>query len=144
MNTSLTDALKHVLADSYALYLKTQNYHWNVEGPYFKTLHLLFEEQYSDLALAIDELAELIRGLGEKAPGSWTTYAKLTHIADGDEHADAATMVEELAADQQRIQTCLQEALDVAQDANDEVVSGVLIERMTVHRKNQWMLRSSL
>jgi len=137
-------ALKRVLADSYALYLKTQNYHWNVEGPYFKPLHLLFEEQYTDLAAAIDEIAELIRGLGEKAPGTFKAYQENTAIADGNENYSANQMVEELIVDQNVITKTLQAALQAAQEADDEVVIGVLVERMTVHRKNQWMLRSSL
>lgn len=136
--------LKKVLADSYALYLKTQNYHWNVEGPYFKPLHLLFEEQYTDLASAIDEIAELIRGLGEKAPGTFKAYQEITAIADGNENQSANQMVEDLIADQNLITKTLQAALQAAQEAGDEVVIGVLVERMTVHRKNQWMLRSSL
>lgn len=143
-NQDVITALKTVLADSYTLYLKTQNYHWNVEGPYFKPLHLLFEEQYSDLAAAIDEIAELIRGLGEKAPGTFKAYQEITAIADGNENHSANQMVEELIADQKVITKTLQAALQAAQEADDEVVIGVLVERMTVHRKNQWMLRSSL
>lgn len=144
-NTSpVVAALKHVLADSYALYLKTQNYHWNVEGPYFKTLHLLFEEQYTDLAAAIDEIAELIRGLGAKAPGTWKAYQALYTIEDGDETKSANAMVEDLMADQAKMAATLQKALDAAQEAGDEVVTGVMVERLTVHRKNKWMLNSSI
>tara|TARA_R110000868_G_scaffold218576_2_gene469221 strand:- start:145988 stop:146428 length:441 start_codon:yes stop_codon:yes gene_type:complete len=144
-NHTVTESLKKVLADSYALYLKTQNYHWNVEGPYFKTLHILFEEQYTDLALAIDEVAELIRGLGDKAPGTWSAYEKLTTIKDGNENASADEMVKSLANDQEEImKNSLEPALKIAQDAGDEVVAGVLIERLTIHRKNKWMLKSSI
>jgi starvation-inducible DNA-binding protein len=143
-NQAVVEGLKKVLADSYALYLKTQNYHWNVEGPYFKTLHLLFEEQYQDLAAAIDEVAELIRTLGEKAPGTWRAYEAVTSIQDGDEHADASTMVKDLANDQQVMQQSLQQALEAAQAVGDEVVIGSMVERMTVHRQNKWMLTSSL
>ncbi len=143
-HTHVTDSLKSVLADSYMLYLKTQNYHWNVEGPYFKSLHELFEVQYTDLAMAIDEIAELIRGLGEKAPATWKAYASLTVIKDGDENIDAGQMVKDLAGDQDLIQKTLQQALEVAQTAGDEVVTGAIVERMTVHRKNKWMLESSI
>lgn len=141
---SVVDALKNVLADNYALYLKTQNYHWNVEGPYFKNLHLLFEEQYTDLTMAVDTVAELIRGLGEKAPGTFDAYTKNTSIKPGNENATAEQMVKELSADQGAIQKTLQAALEAAQKAGDEVVAGFMIERLTVHRKAAWMLKSSI
>ena len=141
---SVIEALKIVLADNYALYLKTQNYHWNVEGPHFKSLHLLFEEQYTDISMAIDTVAELIRGLGEKAPATFDAYIKNTSIKSGDENATADDMVKELAEDQAKIQKTLQSALEAAQKAEDEVVAGFMIERLTVHRKAAWMLRSSL
>lgn len=143
-NKPVVDALKKVLADNYALYVKTQNYHWNVEGPHFKSLHLLFEEQYTDLATAIDTVAELIRGLGEKAPGTFDAYTKNTSIKAGNENASAEDMVKELSSDQVSIQKTLQHALEAAQKAGDEVVAGFMIERMTVHRKAAWMLKSSL
>lgn len=142
-NKLVSEALKKVLADSYALYLKTQNYHWNVEGPHFKPLHELFEEQYTDLATAIDEIAELIRGLGDKAPGTFEAFSKLTVIKPANENIAANDMVSELADDQGIIQKTLQDALAAAQQAEDEVVIGAVVDRMTVHRKNQWMLRSS-
>ncbi len=138
------ESLKKVLADSYALYLKTQNYHWNVTGPHFKALHSLFEEQYTDLASAIDEVAELIRGLGEKAPGTWKAYEAITRIKDGDENLSASDMINDLMNDQDIIQKTLEEALKEAEKNNDEVIIGALVERMTTHRKNRWMLQSSL
>ncbi len=143
-NKPVIETLKTVLADNYALYLKTQNYHWNVEGPHFKSLHLLFEEQYTDLAMAIDTVAELIRGLGEKAPATFDVYARHTSIKPGNEHASADQMVKELTEDQAAIQKTLQHALAAAQKAGDEVVAGFMIERLTVHRKAAWMLKSSL
>lgn len=143
-NSPVVDVLKNVLADTYMLYLKTQNYHWNVEGPNFKALHLLFEEQYTELAMAVDTTAELIRGLGEKAPGAFDAYAKRTTIKSGNENATAGQMVEELAADQAIISKTLQHALDVAQKAGDEVVSTFVGDRLTAHRKAAWMLKSSL
>jgi starvation-inducible DNA-binding protein len=143
-NKPVVDALKNVLADNYALYLKTQNYHWNVEGANFRGLHLLFEEQYTDLTMAIDTVAELIRGLGEKAPGTFDAYTKSTTIKPGNENASADQMVKELTDDQAAIQKTLQTALEAAQKAGDEVVAGFMIERLTVHRKAAWMLKSSM
>lgn len=143
-NKLVVEALKNVLADNYALYLKTQNYHWNVEGANFKNLHLLFEEQYIDIATAVDTVAELIRGLGEKAPGTFSAYMKNTIIKDGNENSSADQMVKELTEDQITIQNTLKTALEAAQKAGDEVVAGFMIERLTVHRKAAWMLKSSL
>ena len=141
---STVEGLKHVLADSYALYLKTQNYHWNVQGPSFQSLHALFEEHYTELATAIDEIAELIRGLGEKAPGTWKQYEALSNIADGNENASAEVMVKELAQDQDTITKTIESALAAAQDDADEVVIGALTDRLTTHRKNKLMPNSSL
>lgn len=143
-NNQTAQALKIVLADSYALYLKTQNYHWNVTGANFASLHILFEQQYNELALAVDEIAELIRGLGEKAPASFEEFQALSTIKSGDINAPAEQMVKQLAADQSVIAGIVQNALDIAQEAGDEVVIGALTDRLTVHRKNAWMLRSSL
>ena len=144
VNKQLIDTLKDVLADNYALYLKTQNYHWNVEGPNFKGLHLLFEEQYTDIAGAIDTVAELIRGLGEKAPGTFDTYIKRTSIKSGNEDASAHQMIKDLLESQTLIQKTLQQCLEIAQKAGDEVVAGFMIERLTFHRKASWILKSSL
>ncbi len=143
-NKPVIEALKNVLADNYALYLKTQNYHWNVEGPNFKGLHSLFEDQYRDLAGAIDTVAELIRGLGEKAPGTFETYIKRTSIKPGNENASAQQMVKDLLEDQTLIQKTLQLCLEMAQKVNDEVVTGFMIERLTFHRKTSWIMKSSL
>ena len=143
-NKPVIEGLKNVLADNYALYLKTQNYHWNVEGPNFKGLHSLFEEQYTDLAEAIDTVAELIRGLGEKAPGTFDTYIKRTSIKSGNEDASAQQMIKDLLESQTLIQKTLQQCLEIAQKAGDEVVAGFMIERLTFHRKASWILKSSL
>ncbi|MDG1286884.1 MAG: DNA starvation/stationary phase protection protein [Rickettsiales bacterium] len=144
MNNPVAESLKAVLADSYTLYLKTQNYHWNVTGPHFASLHVLFEQHYTELTMAIDEIAELIRGLGEKAPGSFEAFQEISTIASGDVNASAEQMVKELAADQLAVSKTVQAALEAAQAAEDEVVIGALTERLTVHRKNAWMLKSSL
>lgn len=144
VNKQLIEMLKTVLADSYALYLKTQNYHWNVEGTNFRGLHLLFEEQYTDLSGAIDNIAELIRTLGEKAPGTFDAYIQKTSIKSGNENAPAQQMVRDLLEDQALIQKTLQQCLITAQKVGDEVVAGFMIERLTFHRKASWMLKSSL
>ena len=142
--SKVSEAMTQVLADSYALYLKTQNYHWNVEGPYFKSLHELFELQYTDLAAAIDEIAERIRALGAKAPGSFSAFSKLTSIKEGSDNLDAFAMVRDLHDDQLKLSTALGKAIKAAQEVSDEVTIGMLTERQTVHQKNAWMLRSSL
>ena len=141
---AVTKNLKILLADTYALYLKTQNYHWNVTGPNFQALHSLFEEQYQDLAEAIDTIAERIRALGEKAPGTWKIYEKLTSIKDGDENISADKMVTELADDQELLVNSLKKALDPAQEEGDEVTIGLIVDRMGVHEKAVWMLKSSI
>ena len=140
--TQTTDTLKTVLADTYALYLKTQNYHWNVEGPRFKELHDLFELQYTELVGAIDVIAELIRALGEKAPGSFAAYSAHTTIAEGDEGANAEQMIAQLHQDNQIIQKTLQSALAAAEAENDAVVADAMTQRLAVHQKNTWMLGS--
>lgn len=142
-NTTVTDALKTVLADSYALYLKTHNYHWNVEGPNFRSLHLMFEEQYTDLAVAVDDIAERIRSLGEKAPGTFSKFSALSSIKEGDENAGAQFMVKDLAESQNTMIQSLKTALASAQNVGDEVTAGILIDRMSVHEKAAWMLKST-
>jgi len=137
-------SLKTVLANNYALYLKTQNYHWNVTGPNFKPLHLLFEEQYNDLFTANDEIAERVRTLGEKVPATFGVFSDSASIKDGDENADAAYMVKELADDQSVMVASLKDALKAAQDADDEVTIGLVTDRMGIHEKAAWMLRSSV
>lgn len=143
-NKPVSEALKTVLADSYTLYLKTQFFHWNVTGPHFRSLHLLFEEQYTDLQTAVDELAERIRTLGEVAPGSYKAYSKLTGITEAETVPDAADMVKALVKDQDVILGSLQKTLEAAQKAGDEATVGMVTDRITIHEKNRWMLKSSL
>lgn len=143
-NKNVTESLKTVLADTYVLYLKTQNFHWNVTGPNFRSLHLLFEEQYNDLFAAVDLIAERIRTLGEKAPGKLATYVNLSNIKEGDENLDAKSMVETLAKDQELIVKSLNDVLKKAQDAGDEATVDMMIGRIETHQKNTWMLKSSL
>ena len=138
------NSLKQVLADTYALYLKTQNYHWNVTGPNFKPLHILFEEQYTELAAAVDDIAERIRTLGEKAPGTFGEYAKITKIAEGDVNANAETMVSHLVESHEQMIITLKMARDSARESDDDGTEDLMIERITVHEKTTWMLKASL
>lgn len=140
---NLSQALKIVLADTYALYLKTHNYHWNVQGGKFLGLHNFFEETYTELAEAVDEIAETIRQLGQKAPGSFSAFSKLTTLKDGDENKSASDMVKELAEDQSAVMASIEKALNVAKEIEDEVTIGLLVDRLTVHRKTKWMLEST-
>lgn len=137
-------ALERVLADSYALYVKTQNYHWNVEGPHFKSLHELFELQYRDLFEANDEIAERIRALGAKVDGSFNGFAKLTEISEPNKEIEDTAMVVDLFHSQQVIAKSLKAALEAAQSAGDEVTADMMIARLNVHEKAAWMLRSIL
>jgi len=138
------EALSRLLADSYTLYLKTHNFHWNVTGPMFTTLHTLFETQYTELALAVDEIAERIRAVGAPAPGSYSAFAKLTQIQESESVPAATAMVEQLAADQDAVARAAAAVLAAAQKAGDEVSADLAIQRMQVHEKNAWMLRSHL
>ncbi len=136
--------LSRLLADSYTLYLKTHNYHWNVTGPMFNTLHLMFEEQYTELATAVDEIAERIRALGVKAPGSYSAFAGLTSLREGTGDEDAREMIRELVLGQEAIARTAREVFPLAEAANDEPTADLLTQRMQIHEKNAWMLRSML
>ncbi len=140
----VVEALSRVLADTYTLHLKTLNYHWNVTGPMFRTLHDLFEDQHEELAEAVDDLAERIRALGHPAPGSYQAFSRLTSLRDPTEVPDAEGMIRELAADHDTIARLALETLDVADDADDPVTEDLLIERMEEHHRTAWMLRSLL
>lgn len=142
--TATVEKLEKALADSYTLYLKTQNYHWNIEGPQFGVLHAMFQEQYEDLAEAIDDIAENIRMLGEKSIGSMASFSKIASMPEAKEGANATEMLEDLSQSQVVMIETLQEAFDAAEEAGDEVVMDFLIQRMTTHRKNKWMLKSSV
>lgn len=136
--------LSRLLADSYSLYLKTHNYHWNVQGPQFNTLHLMFEGQYTELATAVDEIAERIRALGVRAPGSYSEFAELTSIEEGSGTEPAEEMIRQLAIGQETIVRTAREVFPVADDAHDEPTADLLTQRMHLHEKNAWMLRSML
>lgn len=141
---TIAAGLAKLLADSYTLYLKTHNYHWNVTGPMFSTLHLMFEEQYTELSTAVDEIAERIRALGIKAPGSYMAFAKLTSIEEETGDPTAEQMIERLVVSQETIVRTAREMFGIASDANDEPTADLLTQRMQIHEKNAWMLRSLL
>ena len=140
----IADGLSQLLADSYTLYLKTHNYHWNVEGPLFNTLHLMFEQHYTELATAVDEIAERIRALGVKAPGSYAAYSTLTSVNEGTGDESAEDMIRELVKGQETVVRTAREAFAAAEAASDEPTADLLTQRMQIHEKNAWMLRSML
>lgn len=139
---TIAEGLSKLLADSYTLYLKTHNYHWNVEGPLFNSLHMMFEEQYQELATAVDEIAERIRALGEYAPGSYSAFAELTRIEEERKHPAAEDMVRNLVRAHEAVVATAKEAFPAADDAGDEPTCDLLTQRMHVHEKTAWMLRS--
>jgi starvation-inducible DNA-binding protein len=140
----IAQGLSKLLADTYTLYLKTHNFHWNVKGPMFNSLHLMFEGQYTELALAVDLIAERIRALGEPAPGSYSAYAKLSSIAEADGVPEAMEMVRILAEDQLAVVRTARAVFPAADAAHDEPTSDLLTQRMQIHEKTAWMLRATL
>jgi len=140
----ITDHLSVLLADTYALYLKTQNYHWHVHGPYFKTLHELFEEQYNELALAVDALAERIRTLDAKAPATFSEFIKLTTIKEGNSSLKSEQMIKELMEDHELLIKKLKQSYEIAEKALDHATSDLINSRIDHHEKTHWMLASSL
>lgn len=135
--------LEVTLADTYALYLKTQNYHWHVRGPQFKSLHELFEMQYKELAEAVDQVAERILMMGHKAPATFTEYNQLKTIKDGNSSLSANQMLSELADDHRVLVRDLNQAIKMAQENNDEGTISLLSERIAAHQKAHWMLAAS-
>ena len=143
-NKPVTEALKKALADTYSLQLMTQNFHWNVEGPRFAELHVLFEGQYTELFAAVDLIAERIRALGEKAPGTYNEFQKLRAISDGDSSLDADGMVRELYIANHQLSKSLKEAAGVSEKAGDISTTDLFTQRITTHDKAAWMLKSTL
>lgn len=141
LNTA--EGLKRLLADSYTLYLQTHYFHWNVTGPQFRELHLMFEEHYTELAIAVDDIAERIRTLDVVAPGTYKAFAKLTSIQEVEEIPDAMTMVDLLTKGHEQVVKTAREVLKVAEDANDESSAALVSDRMRVHEKTAWMLRAT-
>lgn len=141
---AIADGLSRTLADTYTLYLKTHNFHWNVTGPMFQTLHLMFEDQYNELALAVDAIAERIRALGFPAPGTYSEYAKLSSISETEGVPTAEEMIALLVEGQEAVARTAREVFAVADEANDEPTADLLTQRLQIHEKNAWMLRSLL
>jgi starvation-inducible DNA-binding protein len=141
---AITDGLSRLLADTYTLYLKTHNYHWNVTGPMFQTLHLMFEAQYNELALAVDLIAERIRSLGEPAPGSYRQFGELISIEEDDDAPDATEMIRRLVRGQEAVARTARNVFPAVEQAHDEATADLLTQRLQVHEKTAWMLRSLL
>ena len=141
---AIAAGLSKLLADSYTLYLKTHNYHWNVTGPQFNTLHTMFEAQYTELATAVDEIAERIRALGVQAPGSYKEFAELASVEEAVGGESAEEMIRQLVLGQEAVVRTARAAFPAADSANDEPTADLLTQRMQIHEKNAWMLRSML
>lgn len=136
--------LTKVLADSFAVYLKTHGYHWNVRGPEFFSFHNLLEQQYREIWTALDDIAERIRALGVLAPQSYPAFGNLTAIKDGDPEKEATAMLKELMQDHETLIATTRKALDIASDAGDEASADLMTQRLAAHEKFAWMLRSTL
>ncbi len=141
---TIAGGLSRLLADTYTLYVKTHNFHWNVTGPMFNTLHLMFEQQYTELSTAVDEIAERIRALGLPAPGSFAQFGTLATVAEEPGVPSAQAMIAQLAKDQEIVARTAREVFPAADKANDEPTADLLTQRMQVHEKTAWMLRSML
>jgi len=140
----IAQGLSRVLADTYTLYLKTHNFHWNVTGPMFQTLHLMFEQQYNELALAVDAVAERIRSLGLPAPGSYREFGELTSIREAEGSPNAKQMIQELVEANEAVVRTTRAAFPAAESAGDEATADLLTQRLQIHEKTAWMLRSLL
>jgi starvation-inducible DNA-binding protein len=141
---AIAHGLSKVLADTYTLYLKTHNFHWNVTGPMFNTLHLMFEGQYNELALATDLIAERIRSLGVFAPGSYSEFGKLTSIKEAKGVPDSDEMINQLVLGHEAVARTARELFPVAEKGSDEATADLLTQRIQLHEKTAWMLRSLL
>ncbi|HEX9389710.1 MAG TPA: Dps family protein [Usitatibacteraceae bacterium] len=140
----IAQGLSRLLADTYTLYLKTHYFHWNVTGPMFQTLHLMFETQYNELALAVDAVAERIRSLGYTAPGTYKAYSKLSSIAETDGVPEAGDMVRLLVQGHEAVARTARKVFPAAEKASDESTADLLTQRLQIHEKTAWMLRSLL
>lgn len=140
----LAEELGKLLADSYTLYLKTHNFHWNVTGPMFQTLHLMFEQHYTELAMAVDLVAERIRALGRPAPGSYSAFSRLSSIADSEELPNALGMVRELVEGHEALIRTARAVVKLAEECTDQATADLGTQRLQVHEKTAWMLRSLL
>lgn len=142
--TAIAHGLSKLLADTYTLYLKTHNFHWNVSGPMFRTLHLMFEEQYTELSLAVDMVAERIRSLDHFAPGSYSQFAALTSISEAEGVPKAEDMIAQLVAGHEAVCRTARALFPVIEQCGDEATGDLITQRLQVHEKTAWMLRSLL
>lgn len=140
----IAEGLSRLLADTYTLYLKTHNFHWNVTGPMFQTLHLMFEQQYTELAMAVDLIAERIRALGYPAPGTYSEFAQLSSIPETSGVPKATDMIRLLVEGQEAVVRTARSIFPIVEEVNDEPTADLLSQRMQVHEKTAWMLRSLL
>lgn len=141
---AVTAALARVLADTYTLYLQTHNFHWNVTGPYFYSLHKMFEEQYQEMAAAVDEIAERIRALGQPAPGTYADFARIASVREVSGAPEWSVMVRTLAENNDAVVRTLRAAREVAATAGDEATVDLMVQRTQAHEKSAWMLRSTV
>jgi starvation-inducible DNA-binding protein len=141
---NIAEGLSRLLADTYTLYLKTHYFHWNVTGPMFKTLHLMFEGQYTELALAVDLVAERIRSLDIYAPGTYRDFVKLSSIKESESVPNAQDMIKELVAGHEAVCRTARSVFPAAEAASDEATADLLTQRLQLHEKTAWMLRSLL
>ena len=140
----IAHGLSRLLADTYILYLKTHSFHWNVEGPMFQALHQMFMDQYTETWNAIDPIAERIRALGHYAPGSYKQYVKLASVKESEGVPKASGMIRELIEGQEAVARTARSVLPLADGANDQPTLDLLTQRLDIHEKNAWMLRSLL
>ena len=140
----IAQGLSNLLADTYTLYLKTHHFHWNVTGPMFQTLHLMFEQQYTELALAVDLIAERIRALGFPAPGTYKEFASRSSISEEEGVPSAEDMIRKLVEGQEAVVRTARSIFPAVERSHDEPTADLLTQRMQVHEKTAWMLRSLL
>ncbi len=139
----IAKGLSRLLAETYTLYLKTHKYHWNVTGPMFQSLHIMFEEHYTALSLAVDEIAERVRVMGVKAPGSYKEFSELSQVKeDASQDVEAQAMIKNLLADHEQVVRTAKSILPILEGANDEGTNGLLGTRIEYHEKTAWMLKS--
>ena len=140
---AIAEGLKRLLADTYTLYLQTHNFHWNVTGPHYRELHLMLEEHYTELAVAVDDIAERIRALGVAAPGTYKEFSQLSSIEEVSGLSDGEAIVKILTASHEQVIRSCRAVLGIAQQADDESSASVVSDRMRVHEKTAWMLRAT-
>ncbi|MGD8175357.1 Dps family protein [Marinimicrobium sp. ARAG 43.8] len=141
---SIAQGLSRLLADSYTLYLKTHNFHWNVTGPMFQTLHLMFEEHYTELAEAVDVIAERIRALGFPAPGTYKQFIELSSIKETEGVPNAKEMIKLAVEGHESVVRTARSLFPAAEEASDEATADLITQRIQLHEKTAWMLRSLL